>query len=103
MADYELGYHRRASRQAQKLPKDIDERIRSKIADMVNNEWRDLFDYDVDTVKGTEHDIYRTRVGDYRVFFGLSENRCAILHIDKREGAYGNIRTVIERFKDMFE
>lgn len=57
---------------------------------MVNNEWRDLFDYDVRTVSGTDNDIYRARIGDYRVFFVIKDTRCAILHIDTREGAYGN-------------
>lgn len=97
MSEYEFGYHPRASRQAAKLPSDDDERIRSKLVEMVTNEWRDLFDYDVDTVSGTDLDIYRTRIGEYRVFFVVDGRRCVILHIDRREGAYGNVSTLEER------
>lgn len=103
MPDYEVGFHPRASRQAQKLPTDVDDRIQSKLNEVVNNEWRDLWDYDVAAVKGTEHDIYRIRIGGYRVFFALGDTRCAILHIDKREGAYGNVKRLVKRFKDMFD
>jgi mRNA-degrading endonuclease RelE of RelBE toxin-antitoxin system len=97
MSEYEFGFHPRASRQAAKLPRDVDERIQSKLIEMVTSEWRDLFDYDVDSVSGTSYDIYRTRIGDYRVFFLLDGKQCVVLHIDQREGAYGNISTLDQR------
>lgn len=103
MSEYEFGYHPRASRQAAKLPSDVDERIRSKLVEMVTNEWRDLFDFDVETVSGAEHDIYRTRIGDYRMFLVISGQKCVILHIDRREGAYGNVSRLAERADDVSE
>lgn len=103
MPDFEVGFHPRASRQAKKLPTDVDNRIQSKLTEMVNSEWRELWDYDVEPVKGTEYDIYRTRIGGYRVFFAVGDTRCAILHIDKREGAYGNVKRLVDRFKELFD
>lgn len=82
--------HPQASDQLLKLPADVDERIRSKLQEMVTNEWRDLLDYDVQRVRGCSHDVYRTRIGGYRVFFLVDEPLAAIIHLDKREGAYGN-------------
>jgi len=82
--------HPKASDQLLDLPADVDERIRSKLQEMVTNEWRDLLDYDVKRVRGCDHDIYRTRIGGYRIFFLAEEPLAAIIHVDKREGAYGN-------------
>jgi len=82
--------HPQASDQLLKLPADVDERIRTKLREMVTNEWRDLLDYDVERIRGCRHAIYRTRIGSYRVFFLAEEPLAAILHVDKREGAYGN-------------
>jgi mRNA-degrading endonuclease RelE of RelBE toxin-antitoxin system len=69
---------------------------------MVANEWRDLHEYDVRPVRGVEHDIHRARVGDYRVFFLLSEPYIAVLHVDQREGAYGNPGRLGSRVDDFF-
>ena len=82
--------HPKASDQLLDLPADVDERIRSKLQEMVTNEWRDLLDYDVKRVRACDHDIYRTRIGGYRVFFLAEKPLAAIIHVDKREGAYGN-------------
>jgi len=89
--------HPAASDQLHALPADVDERIRSKLKEMVTNEWRDLHDYDVRRVRGCSHDIYRTRIGDYRVFFLCEEPIAAILHVDSREGAYGNTGRLDDR------
>jgi mRNA-degrading endonuclease RelE of RelBE toxin-antitoxin system len=98
---YQFAFHPRARKQAEKLPREVDERIRSKIREMVTNEWRDLFDYDVRPVVGADHDIYRTRIGGYRVFFVLSDDKAVILHIDDREGAYGSPGTLEGRSDDV--
>ncbi len=71
MTDIEVGYHERASRKAAKLDSEVDERIQAKLTEMVTNEYRDLWDYDVERIAGTNHEIYRTRIGDYRVFFAV--------------------------------
>ena len=98
--------HRRADKQLSKLPESTDDRIQSKLKQMVENEWRDLSDYDVKQLSGTEFDIYRTRIGDYRVFFVIEDigdvSLVGIIHVNKREGAYGNIKRLVERAKDFF-
>jgi mRNA-degrading endonuclease RelE of RelBE toxin-antitoxin system len=99
----QFGFHPRAAKQASKLPTDVDNKIQSKLKEMVTNDWRDLFDYDVDTIAGTTHDIYRTRIGDHRVFFVIFQDKCAILHIDDREGAYGNPDTLERRATDFLQ
>lgn len=92
--------HQQASDQLTKLPTDVDERIRSKLQEMVTNEWRDLLDYDVKRVRACDHDVYRTRIGGHRVFFLAEKPIAAILHVDKREGAYGNTDRLDNRADD---
>lgn len=94
--------HPRADKQLSKLPTDRDERIQEKLEEMVTNEWRDLMDYDVDTVGGFTHDIYRARIGGYRVFFLINYPIAAILHVDDREGAYGNSSVLETRANDFY-
>jgi mRNA-degrading endonuclease RelE of RelBE toxin-antitoxin system len=99
---YSFVLHPRADKQLSKIPKDDDERIRNKIKEMVTNEWRELTDYDVKRVQGCSHSIYRTRIGGYRVFFVVEESIAAILHLDKREGAYGSTGKLEGRADDFF-
>ncbi len=66
---YDFVIHTRASDQLADLHWETDQRIRSKIEQMANDRWRDITDYDVQKIRGTKHDIYRTRIGGYRVFF----------------------------------
>lgn len=92
--------HRRASEQLRKLPRELDERVRSKLREMVTNEFRDLLDYDVERVSGVEREIYRARIGDYRVFFLVEEPTVAILHVAERDRAYGNPAVLDDRATD---
>lgn len=99
---YRFVMHRRASKQLSKLPREVDERIQTKLREMVTNEFRELMDYDVDTVNGVTYDVFRTRIGGYRVFFVIEDELVGILHIDDREGAYGNPRALDERAEEFF-
>jgi len=83
--------------------KEDDERVRNKIKEMVTNEWRELTDYDVKPVQGCSHDVYRTRIGGYRVFFVVEKPIAAILHLDKREGAHGSTGKLEGRADDFFD
>ena len=98
---YELVIHSRASDQLTNLHWETDERIRSKITEMANDPWREITDYGVKKIRGVEHDIYRTRVGEHRVFFLLESPYVAILHVDAREGAYNNVST-LDELADIF-
>lgn len=98
---YEFGYHPRVLSETTVPPDDLD-RIESKIEEMVTNEWRDLTDYDVETIEGTEHEMYRARIGDYRVIFALGDRRAAILRIDRRGTVYRNISALEDRIRSLF-
>lgn len=100
--EYRFVMHRRASTQLAKLPTELDERIQRKLREMVTSEFRDLMDYDVDRISGVEYDIYRARIGGYRVFFVIEGSIVGILHVDDREGAYGSLGTLDERADDFF-
>ena len=104
--NYKYVMHPRADKQLSKLPAEVDERVQEKLKEMVENPWRDLSDYDVKQISGTRFNIYRTRIGGYRVLF-VKENvddlvLVGILHVDKREGVYGNTRKLVKRAREFF-
>ncbi|MFH5802407.1 type II toxin-antitoxin system RelE/ParE family toxin [Haladaptatus sp. CMAA 1911] len=105
-AEYKFVMHKRADKDLSNLPKEADDRIQAKLKEMVTNPWRDLTDYDVEELKGAALDIYRTRIGGYRVIFVIEDAGefylVGILHVDKREGVYGNIQRLVDRAKDFF-
>lgn len=81
---------------------EVVDRIRTKLTEMVDNEFRDLRDYDVERVKKCPADIRRTRIGDWRVFFQL-RNRgrdVAVLGVSHRETAYGSLDQLQTRADD---
>jgi mRNA-degrading endonuclease RelE of RelBE toxin-antitoxin system len=102
--DYEFLIHPRAKKALDAAPADVKARIRAKIEEMVTNEFRDLTDYDVKKLQGTENDIYRTRIGGWRVIFALRTTddtiQAGIVDGDKRSGSYRNIETADERADD---
>lgn len=99
--DYQFFIHPRARKELESAPADVKERIRKKLKEMVTNEFRDLTDYDVTKIQGTENDIYRTRIGGWRVLFATKTDgetiSAGIVRADKRSGAYGNVETLDER------
>lgn len=100
--EYRFVMHRWASKQLAKLPTELDERIQRKLREMITDEFRNLMDYDVDSISGVEYDIYRTRIGSHRVFFVVEGPVVGVLHVDEREGAYGNLKTLDERADEFF-
>jgi mRNA-degrading endonuclease RelE of RelBE toxin-antitoxin system len=99
--DYEFLIHPRAKKALDAAPADVKSRIRKKIKKMVTNEFRDITDYDVKKLRGAENDIYRTRIGDWRVLFATRSSdgtiQAGILDADKRGGAYRDVDTVDNR------
>jgi len=73
--------HPAASDQLLDLPAGVDERIRKKLREMVTNEWRDLLER-------------------LSCVLPRREPIAAILHVDKREGAYGNTDRLNDRAED---
>lgn len=99
--DYQFSIHPRARKELDAAPADTKERIAKKIEEMVTNEFRDLTDYDVKQLRGTDKEIYRTRIGDWRVMFITEIDgetvTAGIVGADKRSGAYGNMDTLDDR------
>lgn len=99
--DYEFLIHPRAKKALDAAPADVKARIRTKIEEMVTNEFRDLTDYDVKKLRGTDNDIYRTRIGGWRVIFAMrtvdETMQAGIVDADKRSGSYGTLDTADER------
>lgn len=98
---YEFGYHKRVLNETNLSDHEL-KRIEDKIEDMVTNQWRDLTDYDVEEIKDTDYDMYRARVGDYRVIFALGDRRAAILRIDSRDTVYRNLAALEDRLRSLF-
>lgn len=98
---YTFEAHPAAVRDLEALPGGDDERILSKLEEMVTNEFRDLLDYDVELVRGVDNRVFRARIGGYRVFFAMQGRAVGLLQVDKRAGAYRNPQ-VLDRRADEF-
>lgn len=99
MSEYEIEIHRGAARELRGAPRNEIERIKNKIESMVTNEWRDLTEFDVKQLSGANNDLYRVRVGDWRVVFGYDEDakKIGIFGAGKRDTVYRDIDTFDER------
>ncbi len=88
-AHWKIVIHRRAEKVLYRLPADVLPRIRAAINDLVHNPRPDgckkLAGFD---------DLYRQRVGDWRISYALEEDQLIILIVEiaSRGGAYRNIR-----------
>jgi|GEM_PF-2603957 len=102
MSDYNIEIHRGAARELSSAPRDEIERIKNKIESMVTNEWRDLSDYDVKQLSDADNDLYRFRVGDWRVVFGFDEDtkKIGIFGAGKRDTVYRDVNTFDDRADD---
>jgi mRNA interferase RelE/StbE len=73
MADYSIGFARSARKELERLPGDVASRILTKIEMLAGNP-RPL---GVVKLQGQEN-LWRLRVGDYRVVYSIDENSKAI-------------------------
>lgn len=83
---FRIEYSRRAERSLRSYNPDIRRRILDKIADLRDNP----FPRGVLKLRGEEN-VYRLRVGDYRVLYEvyLQQNAILIVKIDHRSTVYG--------------
>jgi mRNA-degrading endonuclease RelE of RelBE toxin-antitoxin system len=98
--DYEVFVQERALHELEALEPDVCDRIRTKVLEMVSNEWRDLADYDVERLTGVNPTIYRARVGDHRVGVYLDEPQVVIVGVEPRRTAYGDLGTWADRARE---
>jgi len=83
-------------------PADVRERIGKTLWEMVPNEWRDLTEFDVKQLSGANNDLYRVRVGDWRIVFGYDEDakKSGIFGAGKRDTVYRDVDTFDDRADD---
>ena len=79
---YDIRWDDEAVKQLRKLHASIAQRIVKKIKEMQE----DPFQVDVKKLKGEE--LYRLRVGDYRVLFSLHQETIEIVEIGHRRNIY---------------
>ena len=84
---YRVKVHRDVEKFLRKIPKRDAERIREKILAL-----KDPFALKPKKLKGTE-DVFRLRVGDYRILFFIDEERriVTVSKVDKRSRVYDRI------------
>jgi mRNA interferase RelE/StbE len=82
---YEILFSRKASRFVKTLEKGYKEKIR----DILGNLRENPFSYPHKKIRG-ETNMYRIRVGKYRILYEVDEKRgvIAVLEIDKRSRVY---------------
>jgi mRNA interferase RelE/StbE len=76
----------RAQKEFRELQTSTQERIRSALKDLAAGKRMD-----VKKLKGTKdrEDLYRLRVGDYRVTYGIEKDMIKVARIDHRGKGYG--------------
>lgn len=101
MAEYSFSYHPRAADEADKLPQSDNERIQRKLKEIVTSEFRDIPDWGAEPMQAVPYDIYKIRIGDYRVAFLMLEEDCVILKIGPRRSFYKSLQSIIDRAADV--
>jgi mRNA interferase RelE/StbE len=79
---YKIEFEKRAFQELNKLDQIISRRILKSIKELQEN----FQDKDIKRLKGK--DIYRLRIGNYRVLFNIEENLIQILKIGHRKNIY---------------
>ena len=86
---YSVRTTKKAEKQIRALPESVKKKI-GEIVDVLKNEAIPARRYDVKKIKGRKN-IYRIRVGSYRMLYLLDENRITILLVLHRSKAYEKI------------
>jgi len=89
MSKYEIEFSKKARKSFKKLPQNIQSVILQKIDKLI------FFDYDMQNIKklkGQYKELYRLRVGDYRILFQVKNQKLIIIIIDilPRSRSYSN-------------
>lgn len=76
MAEYRIEYMPAAVRALRKLPAEAGRRVVAKIEALAGNP------RPAGAVKLAGHEAYRVRVGDYRVIYGIADERLVVLIVE---------------------
>lgn len=79
---YVLEWKEVAVKNLEKIDKSISIRIIKKVQELANNP----FNQDIKKLKGQE--LYRLRVGDYRILFEIKNNLITIIKVGHRQNIY---------------
>jgi mRNA-degrading endonuclease RelE of RelBE toxin-antitoxin system len=71
--------------------------ISDKLQEVVESEFRELPDFGTQSLEVNEEQVYRLRVGDWRVFVLRHKTVLVVLDLRKRDNAYDDLSTVEER------
>lgn len=83
--------HKQAEKRFSEMEDSKENRIKNKLDSMVSNEFRRLGEFDVSKVQSCgAMNVFRTRIGEWRVFFASKRNHIAILDVRNRDGAYNS-------------
>jgi len=77
-----------AYKELSKLNRKIQRRILEHINLLRENPFEPRPKVDIARVKGKKIQLFRLRVGEYRVFYTIEENKIIILGMGHRRGAY---------------
>lgn len=77
----------KAQKEFKKLPKNVKNRIRTALVKLAGDETKRL---DIKKLKGVEgrEDLYRLRVGDYRITYFPEKKTIKVIHIIHRSKGY---------------
>lgn len=85
MAKYQLLYKKPAAKDIQKLPKQVQKRLKIKLEWFISQE--DPLQFATSLTKPADAQ-YRFRVGVYRVLFDVEGNSVVVLHVQHRREVY---------------
>ena len=88
--NFEIKLHPDAVRFLKTLDQETKERLKSGIRNLGSNPFKSRSYSDIKKLKGTKKraDLYRLRVGDYRVIYAVENNVIYVLEIIPREKGY---------------
>lgn len=85
MPKYRLLYKKQAVKDIQKLPTQIQKRLKDKLEWFVDQD--NPLEFAASLTKPADAQ-YRFRVGSYRVLFDVEENKLVVLHVQHRRDVY---------------
>jgi len=79
-----IEYSRQTAKFLQKAEKETTERILKSIEELEN----EPLPSGIKKIKGTNENVFRIRVGDYRVLYEIDKENIGIIRINHRKKAY---------------
>lgn len=94
--------HKQAEKAFQSMVEEERNRIQNKLVSMATSEFRRLGDFDIERVQSCgPANVFRTRIGNWRVFFASKRNHIAILDVRDRDKAYNSQDQLRKRAQDI--